>query len=61
MCLICMLKTHMMTLRENLMKVTIHKWHTYGLTDNFQVGANLQPGFKSQEDFNIFKYFPMIS
>lgn len=60
MCLTCMLKTHMMTLRENLVKETIHKCHSYELTVNFQVGANLQPGFKCGENFNIFKSFPMI-
>lgn len=42
-CLKCMPKTHMMTLRENSVKVTIHEWHSYGLTVNFQVGANLHP------------------
>lgn len=59
-CLKCMPKTHMMTLRENSVKETIHEWHSYGLTVSFQVGINLQPGFNCQEIFIIFKYFPMI-
>lgn len=59
-CLKCMPKTRMMILRENSVKVTIHEWHSYGLTLNFQSGVNLQPGFKCQENFNIFRYFPVI-
>lgn len=50
----------MMILRESSVTVTIHEWHSYRLTANFQVGVNLQPGFNWQENFNIFKYFPMI-
>jgi len=50
----------MMMLRENLVKVTLHKWHSYGLIVKSRVVANFQPGFKYQENFYIFKYFPMI-
>lgn len=38
-CLKCMPKTHMMILRENSVKVTIHEWHSYRFTVNFQVGT----------------------